>query len=103
MPPDAPDPPDPPDEDFAETLRALREHYAGELPDRLAAIDAALAADPIRARPLVHRLRGSAGSYGFAAVSEAAALLEDALDAEPADPAAIARAHAALRAACAAV
>lgn len=102
----APDVPD----DFRETLRALQARYAAELPERLAAIEAALAdpADPNgrdgheRARALVHRLRGTAGSYGFAAISEAAARLEDALDAAPADPAAVSSAHDALRAVAAA-
>ena len=36
-------------------------------------------ADDGRARKIAHDLRGAGGSYGFAAVSEAAAVLEDSL------------------------
>ncbi|TFH20981.1 MAG: hypothetical protein E4H03_11350 [Myxococcales bacterium] len=44
-----------------------------------ASITAPPEADDGRARKIAHDLRGTGGSYGFAAVSEAAAVLEDSL------------------------
>ena len=66
-------------------LAELREQYARELPQlftALAAVVAELRADPDvagDAKGMAHRLRGTAGSYGFQAVSDAAARLESAL------------------------
>ena len=66
-------------------LAELREQYARELPlvfVALAAAVSALRADPdavTEAKGMAHRLRGTAGSYGFQAVSDAAAQLESAL------------------------
>ncbi|HEX7481429.1 MAG TPA: response regulator [Polyangiales bacterium] len=71
-------------QEFAE----LRRGYASRLPDKLAELERALAAakhDAVslaEARALAHRLRGSAGTYGFAGVGDAAGLVEDLL-AEP--------------------
>lgn len=84
-----------PADDLDEILRSLRQHYAGELPERMRAIDEALATGDPQTRSLVHRLHGSAGSYGFLDVSRAAGHLEEALEA--ADPEVIARAHTELR------
>jgi HPt (histidine-containing phosphotransfer) domain-containing protein len=72
--------------DLDDTLAALRADYAAELPRLIrdlgalveaAAIDAAVLQ---RARDAAHRLRGTAGSYGFVAVGEAAGHVEDALE-----------------------
>ena len=61
-------------------LRALTDEYEAALPDRLAALDGLVehaiggSGDPERVRTLLHavdRLAGSAGSYGFQAVTEA--------------------------------
>ncbi|MBL8717619.1 MAG: Hpt domain-containing protein [Myxococcales bacterium] len=69
-------------------LAKLREAYGVALPAKLAELRAALAAADsgegiAAARALAHRLRGTAATYGFAAVSEAAGRIEDALDADP--------------------
>ncbi len=75
-------------------LGALRTQFASRLPDKLAALTVALEAarlDPGRlddARTLAHRLRGSAGSYGYAAVGAAVGLVEDLLKAD--DPSKVA-------------
>ena len=69
-------------------LAELRDDFASRLPDRIEAVSKAIrAADGDRqdgelrdeARGAAHRLRGSAGSYGFPAVSVAAGRIEDAL------------------------
>jgi HPt (histidine-containing phosphotransfer) domain-containing protein len=75
------------DDDVEATLAALRAAYAAGMPamvrSALDLFDEAVARPEAaaEARRLVHRLRGTAGSYGFAAVGEAAARIEDALDA----------------------
>jgi HPt (histidine-containing phosphotransfer) domain-containing protein len=69
-------------EDIQAALDAARAEYAAELPDLVRALLARIeqaAAD--EARSQAHRLRGTAGSYGFAAVSDVAGRIEDALDA----------------------
>ena len=85
----------------------LRDELRRELPARVAAAsDAALAAasrggDRDHAITLSHRLRGTAGTLGFQAVSDAAAELEEALlaaDETPGRAERIARAADALRA-----
>ena len=79
-------------------LAELAAEYAAELPgliDELARLVEAAAADPAavpRARAAAHRLRGTAGSYGFAAVGEAAGSIEDALEAGAADVSGLVRA-----------
>ncbi len=69
-------------------LEALRRDYLASLPEKLAALEIALAAyreaptakDRLEAaRTQAHKLRGTAGSYGFLEVSEAAGWIEDAL------------------------
>jgi HPt (histidine-containing phosphotransfer) domain-containing protein len=68
-------------------LADLTAEYAAELPglvEALAALVEAATMDPAvvpRASAAAHRLRGTAGSYGFAAVGEAAGSVEDALEA----------------------
>jgi HPt (histidine-containing phosphotransfer) domain-containing protein len=70
-------------------LAQLRDHYRRNLGDRLAEIERAL--DESRRRPaeqdrfemartLVHRLHGTAGSFGFPRVSAAARRLEELLE-----------------------
>jgi len=94
-------------------LDRLRAKFAAELPQKLAEAEALLAA--LRAgdaealkglRFIVHRLHGTGGTMGFAALSTAAATLEERLDAclqaggaGPEDIAAIADELAALKAA----
>jgi HPt (histidine-containing phosphotransfer) domain-containing protein len=74
------------DESVGSALLAVRAEYAAELPALLATLAALVeeaAARPEAAPPArlaAHRLRGTAGSYGFAAVGEAAGRIEDALD-----------------------
>ena len=69
-------------------LAAIHRDYAQRLPSRVrrlaraaraarGAPDDARAA--LRARDLAHTLRGTAGSYGFAAIAAAAGRVEDAL------------------------
>ena len=66
-------------------LRALRSEYAARLPEKLVLLATAVRAavsDPAYipyAVSLAHRLAGTAGSYGFAAVGSAAGRLEEAL------------------------
>ncbi len=77
-------------EDEAEALRRalaeVRAEYAAELPalvEALAVLVVEAAGRPEAvgvARSAAHRLRGTAGSYGFAALGEAAGRIEDALD-----------------------
>jgi chemotaxis protein histidine kinase CheA len=68
-------------------MAALAAEYAAELPgliEELTALVKAAAADPAavpQACAAAHRLRGTAGSYGFLAVGEAAGRIEDALEA----------------------
>jgi HPt (histidine-containing phosphotransfer) domain-containing protein len=67
-------------------LADLAAEYAAELPgllEELAGLLEASAADPAavpRACAAAHRLRGTAGSYGFTAVGQAAGAVEDALE-----------------------
>ncbi|MEN8162427.1 MAG: Hpt domain-containing protein [Myxococcota bacterium] len=101
-----------------DALRELRADFRARLPERVAAVAAAL--DAARARPyepaplaearrLAHALKGTASSYGFAEIGDSLEAVEEALDAlagSPTDPraawqaidAAMARARAALEA-----
>ncbi|WP_375742621.1 response regulator [Corallococcus interemptor] len=79
---DAPAPAD----DFAASLALLSADYGAKLPERLATLQALLgkgrhgdAAALDEAYNAVHKLHGTAGSYGFRDVSIAAGALEDAL------------------------
>ena len=58
-------------------LAAARAEYALRLPSKLAAIEALTArGEWDEARRAAHKLRGSAATYGFATIGEAAAVLE---------------------------
>jgi diguanylate cyclase (GGDEF)-like protein len=76
------------DAGLAAIMEQLREEYRRELPRKLEVLAHAvdlvreLEADPIAlaaARSDAHRLRGTAGSYGFIAIGQAAGRIEDAL------------------------
>jgi HPt (histidine-containing phosphotransfer) domain-containing protein len=73
------------DEDLEAELAALRASYARDLPAKARAVATATratAADPAKSEEaiaLAHRLRGTAGAYGFPAVSRAAGAIETAL------------------------
>jgi len=78
-------------------LAALRAGYAAGLREKLRAIQERLdAGDPAEAKALAHKVRGTAGSYGYAHVGEAAGRLEDALELGEANVGELARALAAL-------
>ena len=73
----------PGDDDLERALRALREEYLGAAPQRITELWVALAkvqnGEPAAVAALgtlAHRLAGSAGSYGFQAVSQAARELD---------------------------
>lgn len=55
----------------------LLEEFVNELPQRIQAIEAALASDDLDSlKTIVHQLRGACGSYGFHSLSEMATHLE---------------------------
>ncbi len=61
-------------------LSELVELYVGEMPDRIAALEQALAAGDWEAlRRNVHQMKGAAGSYGFDSLTQAAAEAETAI------------------------
>ncbi|RMG17266.1 MAG: Hpt domain-containing protein [Deltaproteobacteria bacterium] len=63
-----------------EHLAKLRQVYAAKLPAYLDAIERAIdAGAPVEVRERAHRVRGSAGSYGFPEVSRAMAKIEGAV------------------------
>jgi signal transduction histidine kinase/DNA-binding response OmpR family regulator len=67
---------------FAREMAALTEEFRAGLPATLQAIDtAAQAADWSQLRLLVHTLKGTAGSYGFAGITQLAAEVESQIDA----------------------
>jgi len=78
-----------PKQQLQEQIKALSAEYLGQLPERLNALDVAFAAIPNEiqgedARPaledlhaLAHKLNGSAGTFGFMDISDAAERLED--------------------------
>ena len=70
-------------------LAAARAEYASRLPSKLAAIEELAARGAWdEARRAAHKLRGSAATYGFAAIGDAAAALEKlAVEATSIDPA----------------
>ena len=62
-------------------IAALQAAYGRELPAKIQAIvDAVTARDRGTALQLSHRLRGTAGAYGFSAASDAAGAIEDAFE-----------------------
>lgn len=77
------------DEALEEVLKTLRADYLNELPDRLAEINGFVEKaksnkeNPLEslkeAHTIAHRLAGTAGSYGFAELSRAAAELDQYL------------------------
>lgn len=78
----------PPSLEVMAALRELQEAYAEALPGLVAALGDALNKARVDgkaglelSRLLSHRLRGTAGSYGFFGVSEAAAGIEKAMSA----------------------
>ncbi len=72
------------DEDMLE----LVEMFVAELPDRMASVTAALdGGDYDQLQVYAHQLKGSAGSYGFQSITDAAAGLEDALKSGSPNPA----------------
>jgi HPt (histidine-containing phosphotransfer) domain-containing protein len=71
-------------------LTAVRAQFAASLPAKVAEIDGFIAGrEWDEARRAAHKLRGSAATYGFAELGQAAAAIEDALldGVEPADDA----------------
>jgi len=80
-----------------DALAALRAEYLAHLPELLAelALLVARGATDVeareRARVAAHRLRGTAGSYGFEAAGELAGRIEDTLDEGAAVPAELLR------------
>jgi HPt (histidine-containing phosphotransfer) domain-containing protein len=73
---------------MAQTYEDLIAHYVATLPKKLAALDRAIrsaregdTSGLAEAREFVHRMRGTAGSYGFPELSVAATSLDDALKA----------------------
>ncbi len=70
-------------------LAAARAEYASRLPSKLAALEELAARGAWdEARRAAHKLRGSAATYGFAAIGDAAAALEKlAAEATSIDPA----------------
>ena len=65
----------------------LVSEYVGSLSDKLGLLDRALAHAPhdatalAQARDVAHRMRGTAGCYGFRELSDAAGLLDESLTA----------------------
>jgi CheY-like chemotaxis protein/HPt (histidine-containing phosphotransfer) domain-containing protein len=69
-------------DDDGKDLETVTAEFAAMLPDRARTIARAIAENEVaHASHLLHQLRGSAGSYGFASVSDAAADVESALSA----------------------
>jgi HPt (histidine-containing phosphotransfer) domain-containing protein len=82
-----------PDPSIDALLEGVRTQFAGSLPDKAANIGALLARGAwAEARRAAHKLRGSAGSYGFAEIGAVAGAIEDLL-LEPGEPDAAARAR----------
>jgi chemotaxis protein histidine kinase CheA len=90
-----PDPSDPPRPPLSAMLDQLRQSYRVAAPlliARFRELAGRLAADPSSAAALEgvqetsHRVRGTAGSYGFVQASELAAALEDRAGRWAADP-----------------
>ena len=78
----------------------LVERFLAGLPQRIAAIQSAVAAaDANQIKTLAHQLKGAAGGYGFTPISQAAAQLESAVN-SGADAAALAERIAALANLC---
>jgi len=82
---------------FAIAFEPLKQEFGARLPERLAELEAAVEKARTdrnatsEARKIAHRLRGSAGSYGYGAVGAAVGLVEDLLADVPAPPAPVRR------------
>jgi len=73
-------------ENDPDMLEIVRE-FAGELPARIAKLEAHLAANEMRElQTLAHQLKGAGGGYGFAQITEVASRLEQALKSGAAEP-----------------
>lgn len=73
-------------EDDPDMLEIVRE-FAAELPQRVEDLEGRLeAGDLAQLQVLAHQLKGAGGGYGFSQVTDAAAVLEQALK-DGADPA----------------
>jgi CheY-like chemotaxis protein/HPt (histidine-containing phosphotransfer) domain-containing protein/anti-sigma regulatory factor (Ser/Thr protein kinase) len=86
----APMPPAAPADPLAAALAQIRQRFVAKIPEERAsladAVEAAMAGRGHDALiQLAHRLKGSAGTFGFDAVSAAAGLLERAVKATPAE------------------
>lgn len=76
-----------PDPTVEQMLAEARAQFAASLPGKAAALEEHLARGAWEeARRAAHKLRGSAGSYGFVTVSGAAAEVEEALIAAGSQP-----------------
>jgi HPt (histidine-containing phosphotransfer) domain-containing protein len=83
--------------DIDAMLAAARADYASRLPSKLAAIEELTARGAwAEARRAAHKLRGSAATYGFVTIGDAAAVLEQ-LATDASSPAAEGAARAALQ------
>jgi HPt (histidine-containing phosphotransfer) domain-containing protein len=83
-----------PDPTVEQMLAEARAQFAASLPAKAAAIQEHLARGAWEeARRAAHKLRGSAGTYGFAALSAVASEVEEALIAAGSQPAAAAAAR----------
>lgn len=70
----------PPDPSVEQMLAEARAQFAASLPAKAAALEEHLARGAWEeARRAAHKLRGSAGTYGFAALGAAAGEVEEAL------------------------
>ncbi len=71
-------------------MEELRREYCEGLGDDLASLESMVGRldhpdVPVQVREIAHKLRGSGGAYGFAAISAAGAMTEDARPYELAD------------------
>lgn len=68
-------------------MRELIEMFVHDLPSRIDAMEASVAADDLnRLRTYAHQLKGSAGGYGYEPISDAAARLEQAIKGQDLQP-----------------
>ena len=68
-----------PKNDLQARIEEARQRYVASIPGKIALIEAALAQeDQAQLSAIGHRLAGSAGMYGFPAMQECAAALEQA-------------------------
>lgn len=73
-------------EEDPDMLEIVRE-FAHELPERIAKLETLVAGcEHAALQTLAHQLKGAGGGYGFGQITEAAALLEQALKSGAAEP-----------------